>query len=160
MSTQPRHADARMAVLIGFFEQLDRASLARIDSVYAPGARFKDPFNEVEGTPAIAAIFGHMFDTMTAPRFIVRDAVVQGDDAFLTWDFVFESTTLRRAPDGGTRQCIRGASHLRLDAQGRITDHRDYWDAAEELHEKLPVIGALMRWLRRRLATPTAGKAG
>jgi hypothetical protein len=98
-----------------------------------------------------------MFDTMTAPRFIVRDAVVQGDDAFLTWDFVFESTTLRRAPDGGTRQCIRGASHLRLDAQGRITDHRDYWDAAEELHEKLPVIGALMRWLRRRLATPTAG---
>lgn len=148
-----------MAVLIDYFEQLDRQGLTRIDTVYAADARFKDPFNEVRGTAAIAAIFGHMFDTMTAPRFIVRDAVVQGDDAFLTWDFVFESTALRRAPDGGTRQCIRGASHLRLDAQGRITDHRDYWDAAEELHEKLPVIGALMRWLRRRLAAPVVPPA-
>ncbi|RZS46900.1 nuclear transport factor 2 family protein [Sphaerotilus mobilis] len=144
-----------MAVLIGYFEQLSRAELARIDAIYTPDAVFKDPFNEVRGPPAIAAIFGHMFDTMTAPRFIVRDAVVQGDDAFLTWDFVFESTTLRRAPDGSARQCIRGASHLKLDANGRIAVHRDYWDAAEELHEKLPLIGALMRWLRRRLATPS-----
>ena len=41
-------------------------------------------------------------------------------------------------------------SHLVLDAQGRITLHRDYWDAAEELYEKLPGVGALMRWLKRR----------
>ncbi|MBL8342062.1 MAG: hypothetical protein JNL30_11385 [Rubrivivax sp.] len=27
-------------------------------------------------------------------------------------------------------------------------------DAAEELHEKLPLVGALMRGLERRLATP------
>jgi len=28
--------------------------------------------------------------------------------------------------------------------------HRDYWDAAEELYEKLPGIGAFMRFLKRR----------
>ena len=33
---------------------------------------------------------------------------------------------------------------------GRIVMHRDYWDVAEELYEKLPLIGALMRWLKRR----------
>jgi hypothetical protein len=43
-----------------------------------------------------------------------------------------------------------GGSHLQLDGEGRITLHRDYWDAAEELYEKLPVIGGLMRWLKRR----------
>jgi hypothetical protein len=37
-----------------------------------------------------------------------------------------------------------------FDAQGLVTLHRDYWDAAEELYEKLPVVGALMRWLKRR----------
>ena len=47
---------------------------------------------------------------------------------------------------------MRGASHLVLDPQGLIVLHRDYWDAAEELYEKLPVVGALMRWLRRRAA--------
>ena len=33
-----------------------------------------------------------------------------------------------------------------------MQEHRDYWDAAEELYEKLPVLGALMRLLRRKLA--------
>jgi steroid delta-isomerase len=39
---------------------------------------------------------------------------------------------------------------LILNDDGRIAQHRDYWDAAEELYEKLPVIGGLMRWMRRR----------
>ena len=46
-------------------------------------------------------------------------------------------------------QCIRGGTFLRLDAQGKVLEHRDYWDSAEELYEKLPVLGALMRWLRK-----------
>jgi hypothetical protein len=49
-------------------------------------------------------------------------------------------------------QLVRGGSHLRLDGAGRITMHRDYWDAAEELYEKLPVVGGLMRWLKGRVA--------
>ena len=46
-------------------------------------------------------------------------------------------------------QCIRGATLVRFDTQGRVTLHRDYWDAAEELYEKLPLLGTLMRWLRK-----------
>jgi hypothetical protein len=42
------------------------------------------------------------------------------------------------------------ARQLHLDAIGLITLHRDYWDAAEELYEKLPLLGSLMRWLKRR----------
>jgi hypothetical protein len=33
-----------------------------------------------------------------------------------------------------------------------VAYHRDYWDAAEELYEKLPVLGGLMRFLKRRAA--------
>ena len=46
---------------------------------------------------------------------------------------------------------MRGASHLKLANDGRIQSHRDYWDAAEELYSKVPVIGAVMRWLQRRM---------
>jgi len=38
---------------------------------------------------------------------------------------------------------------LKFDAAGKVNYHRDYWDAAEELYEKLPLIGPLMRGLRR-----------
>ena len=46
-------------------------------------------------------------------------------------------------------QCIRGATHIVFDERGAVSVHRDYWDAAEELYEKLPLLGALMRWLKR-----------
>lgn len=136
--------DARIARLRAYFEQLQRADLARIGEVYTDDASFKDPFNEVRGTTAIVRIFEHMFDTLEAPRFVIHEAVAQGAQGFLTWHFVF-----RR---GGGEFVVRGASHLRFGADGRIEMHRDYWDAAEELYEKLPLLGGLMRWLRRRIA--------
>ncbi len=130
-----------------FFENLDAAGVAGIDAVYTPDAYFKDPFNEVRGSAEIRRIFAHMFVQVDAPRFVVKEVVCAAEQAFLTWDFHFR---LRRF--GRTPQVIRGASHLRFAADGRVMFHRDYWDAAEELYEKLPVIGGLMRWLKRRAA--------
>ena len=56
--------------------------LPQLAQIYTETARFKDPFNEVQGVPAIRAIFEHMFRTLDAPRFIVHDTVVQGQQCF------------------------------------------------------------------------------
>ncbi|MFZ2295990.1 MAG: nuclear transport factor 2 family protein [Polaromonas sp.] len=135
-----------VARIVVFFEQLTPADLAAIDRFYAPQARFKDPFNEVQGVAPIRQIFSHMFVALHEPRFVVTGRVVQGAQCFLTWDFLFRFRNFQQ----GSTQTVRGASHLVLDAQGLITLHRDYWDAAEELYEKLPVVGGLMRWLKKR----------
>ncbi|WP_418318231.1 nuclear transport factor 2 family protein [Piscinibacter sakaiensis] len=138
-------ADPRVAAIVAWFEQFSAADLRLIDRYYATDARFKDPFNDVTGIDAITAVYRHMFETLEQPRFVINDVIVQRDQCFIGWDFEFR---LRRL--GNTPQTIRGASHLRLDASGLITVHRDYWDAAEELYEKIPLLGSLMRWLRRR----------
>ena len=59
---------------------------------------------------------------------------------------------LKGARTTASPQVIRGASHLRFDSAGKVTWHRDYWDAAEELYMTLPVIGWLMRRLRKALS--------
>ena len=133
--------------VVAFFENLSPADLATIGQFYAPQARFKDPFNEVQGVPAIQGIFAHMFEALEQPRFVVTGRVVQGQQCFLTWDFLFAFKDFHK----GVTETVHGASHLVLDAQGQVTLLRDDWDAAEELYEKLPVVGALMRWLRRRV---------
>jgi ketosteroid isomerase-like protein len=131
-----------------FFESISPESLPRIDEIYARDAYFKDPFNEVRGVAAIRRIFSHMFEQVDAPRFVVREVVAAGDSAFLTWDFRFRARRL-----GSAEQVIHGASHLRFAADGRVCHHRDYWDAAEELYEKIPLLGGLMRLLKRRAAS-------
>jgi ketosteroid isomerase-like protein len=140
-------ADERVARIVALFESLAPADLPRLAQFYSPDAWFKDPFNEVRGVAAITRVFEHMFATLDAPRFVVRDVVAQGDQCFLTWEFHFRMRRLNRAP-----QVVRGGSHLHLDREGRIALHRDYWDAAEELYEKLPWLGGLMRWLKRQAA--------
>lgn len=141
--TDPRTAVGRLAA---WFESLSPESLSELGAFYAPDARFKDPFNDVQGLPAITALFRHMFEQLHEPRFIVTQQLVDGQQAFLVWEFRFRF----RRWDTRTEQTVRGGSHLQLDAEGLITDHRDYWDAAEELYEKLPMLGGLMRWLRRQ----------
>ena len=131
--------------LVQLYEQLAPDHLQRLDSYYASDAHFKDPFNEVRGVTAIAGIFAHMFDTLQEPRFVVTERLVQERQAFLAWEFRFRLQRWRP----GSEQCIRGASLLHFDAQGLVCQHRDYWDAAEELYEKLPLLGILMRWLRK-----------
>ena len=137
---------AAVAQVVAFFEGLSPGSVAQVAHIYATGARFKDPFNDVIGTAAIERIFGHMFVALSAPRFVVTGQVVQGAQCFLTWEFRFAFRNFH----AGQEQVILGASQLVFSAQGQITLHRDYWDAAEELYEKLPLVGGLMRWLKKR----------
>ena len=132
--------------LVALFEHLTVADLPEMGRYYATHAHFKDPFNDVQGLAAIQGIFGHMFDAMHEPRFVVTNRVVQGPHCFLTWDFLFRFKSFQQ----DTPQTVRGASHLVLNEQGLITLHRDYWDAAEEMYEKFPVVGSLMRWLKKR----------
>jgi hypothetical protein len=141
-----RETTARIAT---FFEQLTPASVQQLADFYAPEARFKDPFNEVQGLAHIERIFQHMYVALDQPHFVVTQQLVDGEQAFLVWDFRFRFKRF----DTQSWQTVRGSTHLQFDAQGRITLHRDYWDAAEELYEKLPVLGGVMRWLKQRANT-------
>ena len=145
MTPRTRHDDPRVQRVIDFFERLQASDVQRMAELYLDDAFFKDPFNEVHSRAGIERIFAHMFTALDGPRFEIRDVVLQGDQCFLTWDFRFRMKRFAR-----DEQLIRGASQIRFASDGRIALHRDWWDAAEELYEKLPVVGGLMRWLKRR----------
>jgi ketosteroid isomerase-like protein len=138
--------DAAVDALVQWFEHLTPASVQQLSRFYAADARFKDPFNDVQGVPDVEAIFVHMFEALIAPRFVVTGRVAQGMQCFLTWEFRFCFRNFHQ----GQEQVILGASHLLFDGAGKVHLHRDYWDAAEELYEKFPLVGSLMRWLKRR----------
>ena len=135
--------------LIDFYQELTPDSLRHLPEFYSADAYFKDPFNEVRGVAAIQGIFAHMFRQVDAPRFVITERLVDAHGSMLSWEFRFQSRGWGR----GQTQCIRGVSHLKYAADGKIDYHRDYWDAAEELYMKLPLLRAVLRCLRRRLST-------
>jgi steroid delta-isomerase len=137
-----------LEALIDFFHGLSPQSVDRFPEFYSADAYFKDPFNEVRGVAAIQRIFTHMFRQVGEPRFVVTGRVVDEGGAVLIWEFYFRV----RLWGKGEAQMMRGVSHLKFDAGGKVNYHRDYWDTGEELYMKLPALGTLMRGLRRALA--------
>lgn len=146
---KPGNCRAALAGIVRFYETLAPDTLDQLAGLYAADARFKDPFNDVVGIAAIAGIFKHMFTTVEAPRFEVTTRLLTGREAMLGWDFHLR---LRGRP-----VVIHGVTHLSFDTDGLVCLHRDYWDPAEELYEHLPLLGSLMRWLKKRLASPGVG---
>ena len=130
----------RLDALMDWYSSLTPETLTQLEQFYAAQARFKDPFNDVTGIAAIRGIYQHMFETTEQPRFVIATRILEGDQAFVTWTFEFGLK--------GKAYVIAGGTHLSFDQDGLVVLHRDYWDAAEELLQKLPVIGVPIRWLR------------
>jgi steroid Delta-isomerase len=136
--------------LSDFYTQITPESVPLLQGLYAPDAYFKDPFNEVRGIDNIVKIFSHMFVQIAQPRFEVISAVQgQGDhanEAFLIWLFYW-----KKDAQGSDAPPIRGSSHVKFNSLGQVSYHRDYWDAAEELYETVPLLGSVLRFIKKKL---------
>jgi steroid delta-isomerase len=140
------HASARVCDIMEWFETLTVTSLNEIETIYAEQATFRDPFNDVSGVHSIHAIYAHMFKNLEAPRFVMTSVIEQDRAVFVGWQFLF---------GWRARQFdIPGATQFYLGENGLIQKHQDYWDVAEGLYEKLPVLGLILRRLRLAMATP------
>ena len=137
-----------LAGLKAYWEGLTRERVQVLDTVYAPEAYFRDPFNEVRGIEELKRIFEHMYESLEEPRFAIAETILEGDRAVLVWDFDFRIKAWK--PE--VTQRIHGLSVVRFGPDGRVTYHRDYWDAAGELYAKLPLVGPVMRFLARKMA--------
>jgi steroid delta-isomerase len=142
--------DPRVVRVAAFFDALASPDdLKRLGEIYADDAFFEDPFNSVQGRDAITHVFAHMYHQVDAPRFQMLETIAEGDSAFFVWHFRF-----RRKGTKGEPIVVMGSSHVRFAPDGRVAYHRDYWDPAQGIYEKLPWIGGLFRAIRR------AGSAG
>ena len=134
--------DDPFAAYLQFFKTLTPTSLDRLDDLVAPDVRFRDPFNDIQGVAAMRHVFVDMFERLSEPRFVIMDTARSCQRCYVLWKFT--------ARAGRLRLKVEGMSELEADASGRIVAHIDHWDAAGQLYEKLPIIGGLYRFIRRR----------
>jgi len=134
---------AALAGYARFYETLTRERLRDLRGLVTADVGFKDPFNDVRGPDAMIRVMEGMFERGT-PRFEVLDRAVSDRAGYLLWRYTSER-------NGRPPWVIEGMSELRFDDDGRVIEHVDHWDAAEQVYERLPVIGALVRWVKRRL---------
>lgn len=126
------------------FQELRRDNLSRLANIYAEDVVFEDPLHRVDGLAALTDYFERMYAGVESIGFEFGDVIEAPGQAMLTW--IMHLTHRRLRP--GEPLALPGASHIRFDE--RVHYHRDYFDAGALLYERLPLLGGVVRAIRRR----------
>lgn len=132
----------------GFWEGLTPDGVDRVRGLCAPDIRFVDPFNDLVGVERLETLLVHMFQTLDSPRFVVHDLAMGRQAGYLRWSFL---ATLKGRPIE-----LQGMSEVRFDVAGKVTLHQDHWDAGAQVYGRIPVLGAAIRLVRKRLSVPAS----
>lgn len=129
-----------------FYEKLS-PDMSREDYTvfFNSSSEFQDPFQKAKGLDAIHNIFVDMYKTLYKPRFVVEEVINSDDVAYLRWEF-FYARSSKLAEESFT-----GVSRVTFDKSAKVKSHIDYWDAAQNVYEKIPVLGSLIRFVKRRI---------
>lgn len=130
-----------------FFETInEHTSVLEFEKIYAHQVYFKDPFHQTQGINALFKIFQEMYRRLEHPRFEILESVAEDTRCYVKWRFIFSYK-------GDTDEhSFEGVSRLELNEEKKIISHIDYWDAAENLYEQLPILGFILRFIKRKIA--------
>ena len=127
------------------FHRLNATSLHLLTGLYSEQVVFQDPFRRLEGLPALRRYFAELYRHTTSSAFVFEQEFVGEGSAMLTWTMSVRHPRLR----GGRLIHVTGAT--RLGFHDKIIFHRDYFDAGELIYEHLPLLGPLVRAIKRRV---------
>ncbi len=112
---------------------------------YSEDVVFEDPTQKKKGLKAYLdaqeGLLRRCDDVLLKPLAIACDR----NTAFVEWEMGLKIK--------GIEFVYPGATRLLLNDDGKIVDHRDYFDFVGPTFEPVPVIGSFVRWLYKRFVS-------
>ncbi|TQI79664.1 SnoaL-like protein [Serratia fonticola] len=128
------------------YASLDNAALSALPEVYHRDIRFIDPVGEHQGLISLQDYFRQLLTNLDYCRFTLTTPQQDEQQAVVCWQMTYAHPRLQR----GQELTLEGISQLRF-ADRRIIYQRDYYDLGAMLYEHLPLVGQVVRGIKRRL---------
>ncbi len=131
---------------VRYFENLTPDIVSEIDDIAVINLHFEDPFNKLNNRADVKRMFADMFTQMSDPAFKVTSVSWSdtGETAILKWRFTGQANRLGPID-------FEGMSEISFNSDGLIKSHIDYWDAATFFYERIPLLGSLIRLVKRSM---------
>ena len=114
-------------------------------AAYSEAVIFEDPTQQQQGLDAYLAaqegLLKRCDDVLLKPLSIA----LEGNTAFVEWEMGLKIK--------GIEFIYPGATRLLLNDEGKIVDHRDYFDFVGPTFGPVPVLGGFVRWLYKRFVS-------
>ncbi|WP_165311714.1 nuclear transport factor 2 family protein [Vibrio ziniensis] len=133
-------------VVAQFYQKLDKSNLHLLAEVYHHDVVFEDAAHRIEGLALLEDYFHSLYENVERCQFTIHTMHQADGDGFLAWTMHLQHPKL----SGGKQIDVRGMTHLQF-SEHKVIYHRDYFDLGEMLYEHLPLLGGLIRAIKRRL---------
>lgn len=131
---------------VDYYAGLDRQTVMALAGLYDVHAVLVDPFGEHNGLLAIKRYFTHLLANVNTCRFAI-DPPLRGAGQFaVTWNMHWSHPRIA----GGEMRSLPGCSMVEFQGE-KIIRQRDYYDAGEMLYEHLPLLGWVVRGVKRKV---------
>jgi hypothetical protein len=137
----PQDADTVAKRFLAAYSDLRAPDLQeRIEGLYAKDIYFNDTMTTLRSRDALIEYLKSTANRVQVMKVEMLGSSSSGNDVYLRWfmHLEFRAGWRRAATD------TVGISHLRLDENGRIVLHQDFWDKAEGIFREVPFVGALI----------------
>lgn len=127
------------------YQSLDRDNLHQLKEVYSQQVEFVDAVHKMQGLEEVNQYFEHLYQNMKYCRFIIENIIEQNGEACLVWRMEYAHHKI----NSGKMITVDGSSFLKFS--DKIYFHRDYVDMGQMLYEHLPVVGRVIKGIKKRV---------
>lgn len=133
-------------IYAAFFENIDeQTSINEFEKFIDINASFKDPFHEVKGLHKFYEVFQKMYKNLEEPRFKIEEILENKNVGYIRWIFTF------RFKNDSSKQQFTGVSRVIFNSEDKAISHEDYWDAASNIYEKIPIVSSILKYVKNKI---------
>ena len=118
-----------------------------IEAAYAEELYFNDTLKTLISRDSLVDYLKQTAERVDYNRVQIEDIIDSGENYYVRWTMQTGFSVFGRSIE---TESI-GMSHIRLDDQGKINFHQDFWDNTEGFFRHIPVVGYLIGKTKQRL---------
>ncbi|MCO5113417.1 MAG: lipocalin family protein [Bdellovibrionaceae bacterium] len=129
------------------YNRFDGKNLDILDGFYSNDVHFIDPVADVQGLDELKDYYNKMYQNVENIHFEFKNFIEGKDSIAAEWVMTLTSKKLNSSKPFD----VVGSSIFILNEKGEIKYHRDYLDLGEMIYEKIPVVGFVIRSVKKNL---------
>jgi hypothetical protein len=126
-----------------YFEALHQSSIDDLNKFYHPDIRFHDPINTLHGLDQVKAHFIKLNANLHHGSLTFNEIIRDGNQCALSYTM---NLNIRKPAKS---IAVPGCCTLKI-SKGLIIEHTDYFDLGLLIYEHIPLIGIIIKKLKRK----------
>ncbi|MCA9400021.1 MAG: nuclear transport factor 2 family protein [Candidatus Omnitrophica bacterium] len=135
-----------------FFVELNKDTMHLVDAFYDESIVFQDPLISLNGRQAMRQYYERMYKNVEYIHFDITDEIFLEGEGKAT--LVWRMTLIAKHFNGNKPLKLDGVSVIHFGGKdGKAVYHRDYFDMGAFVYESVPLLGSIIRFIKKKMRT-------